>query len=77
MPDEASIATFFTTHAALRAEKVLKEMGVPAKLTPAPRHLSTDCTAAICFPRAYEERVREILRQYAIESSGIHCLGSN
>ncbi|MBN2578736.1 MAG: DUF3343 domain-containing protein [Pirellulales bacterium] len=74
MPDPSSVATFFTTHAALRAEKLLQTADIPGKLIPTPRHLSADCTLALEFPSALQDRVREILDRHAVETSGMYCL---
>jgi hypothetical protein len=71
MSDPTGIATFFTTHAALRAEQLLHEAGIHGQLVPAPRHLSSDCTIALTFPRVEQERVRELLDHNGIEPSGI------
>jgi hypothetical protein len=71
MPDPSGIATFFTTHAALRAEKLLRAAGIPGRLIPAPRHLSADCTVALAFPSPERDRVREILEQHGLETSGL------
>ncbi len=76
MPTDDIIVTFFTTHAALRAEKVLKEAGIAAELIPAPRALSADCTIALRFPQVEEHRVRAVFEVQGIEASGFHESGS-
>lgn len=38
-----SVALFYSTSAAIRAEKLAKEAGLIVKLIPVPRHLSSDC----------------------------------
>lgn len=72
MPTGDIIVTFFTTHAALRAEKVVKEAGVAAELIPAPRALSADCTIALRFPQVEEHRVRAVFEVQGIETSEFH-----
>ena len=67
-----TIVTFFTTHAALRAEKAAKAAGIPASLVPTPRELSVDCTVAMTFPPSHTEQVRAILEAQGIEIGGIH-----
>jgi hypothetical protein len=74
MTAEWSVATFFTTHAALAAEKAALAAGVSAKLIPSPRSLSADCTLALRFPSAESDRVRGILSAHAIEAAGVHRL---
>jgi hypothetical protein len=76
MADEQGILTFFTTHAALRAEKVLREAGVAVKVIPVPRHLSAECTVAVAFSGSLADRVRGILSGSGIETSGIYALDS-
>jgi len=73
-PEESaeSIATFFTTHAALRAEKLLKQQGIAARLIPAPRYLSADCTIALLFASSDLGRVQSILEGQGIETGGFH-----
>ena len=74
METETCIATFFTTHAALRAEALVKEGGIPGRLIPAPRHLSADCTLAMSFPSARRDEVERILGAGGIETSGFHLI---
>ena len=72
MSTDDIVVTFFTTHAALRAEKALKAVEVAARLIPAPRALSADCTIALRFPRVEEHRVRAVFEAQGIETSGFH-----
>jgi len=72
MGPETSIATFFTTHAALRAEELVRDAGIPGRLIPAPRSVSADCTVALAFPPSDEDRVRGLLADHAVETSGFH-----
>ncbi|MBI5328961.1 MAG: DUF3343 domain-containing protein [Deltaproteobacteria bacterium] len=59
------IATFGSTHKALKAEKVLKEKNVPFKLIPAPKKLAAFCDLAITF----EEQNRKTIENAFIDSS--------
>jgi hypothetical protein len=77
MTPDTSVATFFTTHAALRAEELVKQAGIPGRLIPAPRALSPDCTVALVFPSSQGSQVQDILSAHAIETSGFHHLGSS
>ncbi len=74
MPAEMKVATFFTTHAAMRAEKALKEAGVAVQLIPTPRSISSDCTVSLLFPSPQENQVCEILAAARVETSGFHSL---
>jgi hypothetical protein len=55
------ILIFRGTHQVLSAEKRLKGGGVPLRLIPVPRRLTSDCGLAIRIPLDRRERAREIL----------------
>jgi hypothetical protein len=74
MAIDRSVATFFTTHAALSAEKAVRKAGISARLIPSPRSLSADCALALVFSSAESDRVRSILSALAIEADGFHDL---
>lgn len=56
---------FRSSQAATRAEMVLRRDGLPVRLVPAPRHLSSECSTALSFdvddglPGRVEARLRE------------------
>ena len=54
------VLLFDSVSAALLAEKILKKKGVPHKLIPIPRRLSSDC--GVCI------RIRESALHQALES---------
>jgi hypothetical protein len=66
------VVLFHTTHAVFQLEKALAEHGVPTKLIPTPRHLSSDCGAALRFPLPSRSAVEEAIAAHAIEIAGIH-----
>jgi hypothetical protein len=41
--------------------EILKEAGVPFKLIPVPRHISSDCGACIRFSAGYKKQIEEAL----------------
>jgi len=55
------ILIFRGTHQVLSAERRLKEGGVPVRLIPVPRSLTSDCGLAIRIPADRRDRAREIL----------------
>jgi hypothetical protein len=57
------VVLFHSTTHALRAEKVLQTAGVPTKMIPTPRQLSSDCGIALRFERGESERVAAILAE--------------
>ncbi|TAL39128.1 MAG: DUF3343 domain-containing protein [Spirochaetes bacterium] len=46
----------------MHAENLLKRAGVPVKLIPIPRHLSSDCGVCLRFARESRATVEETLR---------------
>jgi hypothetical protein len=55
------ILIFRGTHQVLSAEKRLKGSGVPMRLIPVPRRLTSDCGLAIRIPFGHRDRARDIL----------------
>ncbi len=55
-----------TTHQTLRAEKVLKGVGINHRTVMKPRSISSDCGLAIRFEEDTLEKIRE-----AIETAGL------
>ena len=60
-PDPVLFLIFRGTHQVLSAEKRLKGGGVPLRLIPVPRHLTSDCGLAIRIPLDHRGRARDIL----------------
>jgi hypothetical protein len=56
------VALFDSTSAALLAEKLLKKEGIPFKIIPVPRHISSDCGVCIRFFSVEKEKVKNTLR---------------
>jgi hypothetical protein len=56
------VALFDSTSAALLAEKLLKKEGIPFKIIPVPRHISSDCGVCIRFFSVEEEKVKNTLK---------------
>jgi len=60
-PDPVLVLIFRGIHQVLSAEKRLKRGGVPFRLIPVPRRLTSDCGLAIRIPLDQRDRAREIL----------------
>ena len=69
-----SVVLFHSTSHALCAEKVLQEAGIPIKMIPTPRQLSSDCGMALRFERADEEQVVRALVEHKVPTNGIHAI---
>lgn len=55
------VAVFQSIHKVMKAEKILKQQGVPVLLIPAPRALSSDCGLALRYAPGDRLRVEEML----------------
>ncbi len=60
-----------STSYAIRAEKVLLKAGVPCKMIPVPRHLSSNCGVCVRIARADREAARLALEQVGLQFDGI------
>jgi hypothetical protein len=65
MGEFAVILVHSTSHA-IHAERVLKRTGVPVKLIPTPRHLSSDCGSAVRISVADQARAEGVLREAGV-----------
>jgi len=55
------VVLFNSVHHALRSEKILKEMGLPHKLVPVPRHISSDCGVCLRFTADIRSLIEDAL----------------
>ena len=53
------IAVFHSIHRVMKAEKILKGVGMPIQLIPAPRQISSDCGLALRYTPENAEQVKE------------------
>lgn len=66
------VVLFYSTSAAIRAEKLTKGAGLKVKLIPVPRQLSSDCGISLRFEWAQADEVRSVLEEKGLETQGIH-----
>ena len=66
------LVTFFASHHAMRAEKVLKKNGLRVALVPGPREISPNCGVAMQFEYCCREQVRDVLAQNKVQIEAIH-----
>jgi hypothetical protein len=67
-----AVLLVYSTNYALRAERVLGRAGIPCKLIPVPRHLSSDCGVCVRIERANREAALQALEAAHVEIEGIH-----
>ncbi len=68
------VVLFNTTSSAMQAEAVLTRAGMPVKMIPTPRELSSDCGLALRFTWSAAEDVKQLLEKMCVETAGIHEL---
>lgn len=66
------VITFFGSHHALKAEKVLKDSTKPAALIPGPRDISPNCGVALRFDYLDRENVSILLEEKHVRYEAIH-----
>ena len=69
-----SVALFYSTSGAIRAEKLAREAGLRVKLIPVPRHLSSDCGVCMRFESADLAAIRLVLEDASVEWEDIRSL---
>ena len=68
------ILIFRGTHQVMSAEKNLKKAGVPMRLIPVPRRLTSDCGLAIRILPPDRDRAREVLSRARILPRAVYIL---
>lgn len=71
---EVGVALFYTTSAVMHAEKLLQRNGIPVRLIPTPRTLSSDCGIALRCDQEQLEHVGALLAEARIETAGLHTV---
>ena len=66
------LVTFYASHHAMRAEKVLKKNGLNVTLVPGPREISPNCGVAMQFEYREADRVAALLAQNKVQIEAIH-----
>lgn len=65
---------FQNSSLAIRAEKLLRRAGIPARLAPAPREVSTNCGLAVRCEADSLERARAQLSAAGVEIAALHSV---
>jgi hypothetical protein len=61
------VVLFYTSSMVFRAEKILLKAGIPGKLIPTPRELSSDCGIALQFEWVHLGDVQKALQVGGVE----------
>jgi hypothetical protein len=77
MSEETCVGTFHATYAVLKAEKILKRMGLSVKMIPVPRQISSNCGISIRFGCHNLARIREALGSLEEDLEGFYRLGAH
>lgn len=67
------LVTFFASHHAIRAEKILKQQGLAVTLVPGPRDISPSCGVALQFEYRLREQVEALLAAGKVRLEAIHA----
>ncbi|GAB4402612.1 MAG: hypothetical protein Kow00123_13090 [Anaerolineales bacterium] len=71
MSETYSVILVHSTSHAIRAEKVLRAAGIPCKMIPVPRHISSDCGVCVRVGRADVDAARRALEAAGLEIEDI------
>lgn len=66
------VITFYGSHHALRAEKVLMQEGLEAVLIPGPREISPNCGVALRFDFHEKESCAAVLEERSVQIEAFH-----
>lgn len=71
MSEPYAVILVHSTSHAIRAEKMLQAAGIPCKMIPVPRHISSDCGVCVRIGRADVEAARRTLEAAGLEIEAI------
>lgn len=66
------LVSFFSSHHALRAERIVTREGLYAQLVPGPKDLSPNCGVALRFEYARKDQVVALLAAHRIRIDGVY-----
>jgi hypothetical protein len=61
MNEEAGLIVFDSTNMALKAERALKDSGIPCAVIPTPREITTECGITLLIRREWVEKAARTL----------------
>jgi hypothetical protein len=71
-PQTHTVILVYSTSYALRAEKLLGKAGIPSKLIPVPRHLSSNCGVCIRIAQSDRDAAQNALQAGGMEIESVH-----
>jgi hypothetical protein len=74
MTNQYAVVMVQSASHAMRVEKLLRDKGIPCKMIPVPRHISSDCGACVRIGCADMEAVRSLLHAAHIEVENIQAI---
>lgn len=77
MTSNYCIITFYSTHLALRFEKLLKENTIAIKIIPVPRQISASCGLAGRFHEEDLEAIQQLLNETSFEYDDLYLKNEN
>lgn len=66
------LITFFASHHAIRADKVLTDAGLATELIPGPKDLSPNCGTALRFQLARTDEALAVLAEKKVQVDEVH-----
>jgi hypothetical protein len=72
--EEYAVILVYATSHAMRVEKLLGNARIPCKMTPVPRHISSDCGACVRIRQQDMEAARRVVEAARIELEGIQTI---
>jgi hypothetical protein len=67
-----AVFLFHTSSAAFRADKVLNEAQIAARLIPTPRQFSSDCGISLKVDWSHVDSARVLLESRGVEYAAVH-----
>ena len=72
--ESACVVTFYTTAGAMAMEKLAASRGIPGRLIPAPRALTSDCGIAWRSDAEWELALRQAAKEARLAVAGYHLI---
>lgn len=70
--EKYNIITFYSTHLALRFEKLLKDEGIEVKIIPVPRQISSSCGLSGRFSKEDFDKVASLCSSQNMEYDDVY-----